>query len=575
MKKTAKYLSAILLFAGLWACKKDKSDFVYVEQPLTPMTASTVRLMNYGRAATELTINDTVLTSQTPPSIEGLYLDARPTIYFSTGRLGKTYTIPQRFIRADNTADVVIGLMAYGDKKPQFTKEFVVKENVSSPTDYYNVWYGDHKANDILGTDSLFAIPRSISPPADPKHFSIRLLNLSSAPDKAGLEGNMTLVFADGTPVSDITSNVGSGNYSAYTELPYGTYQFKVITADGKVLPGVPVNPDEQLKTVNGLTGTMAYGLNPPTDNWLTYAPSQAYQPGGVYTIMVSANTSFEYYAPGSNTSSPATLNSFRVIPDVKEQQNITWGRIQGVNAFPGSSIKVSVDNVPLQEGTVDFGNSSAYKIFIAGTHNIQVSDASGKSLGTATVNISGSDNYSIWYYADANGQPVVKAIANNLSGSFYLNANKTGDDGSADQFKVTMPFWVRFLNLSTDIPEATFTDGDGQLLNSYLTFTGEPSQHLKQGQVLTNQPYILFPPTMGINKLKVYASGADMLPGDWISNIAALKGQDFIARKAFYNGFNLPSFEAGVYTVALVGTLNPKKPGEIPAKMIIIKHNQ
>ncbi len=577
MMKTAKYLSAMLLLASMWACKKDKNNFVYIEQTVPPLTSSTVRLMNFGRAATELIINDTPLTSFIPPSIEGIYTDAetRPTIYFSNGRLGKTYTIPQRFIRQDNTADVQIGGMAYGMKGIQYVKAFQVKENVSMPTDYYNVMYGDHKSSDIIGTDSLFAIPRSVSPPADPRHFRIRLLNLSSVPDKVGLEGNMTLVFADGTPVSGMTSHVTSGNYSDYTELPYGTYQFKVITDDGKVLPAVPVNPDEQLKTVNGTTGTMTVGFNPPTDLWMTYAPSQSFQPGGVYTVMVCASTAFDYYPAGSNTTSQTTLNAFRIIPDIRESLNITWGRVQAVNAFPGSGIRVTVDNQPVQEDVLTFGNSSPYKIFITGNHTIQVTDASGKVLGSTTVNISGSDNYSIWCYADAAGQPVVKTIVNNLSGSFYYNRNNTGDDGAFNQFKVTMPFWIRFLNLSTDIPEVTFTGADGQLLTSFLTYSGAAAQRLQQGQVLTEQPYILFSPTIGISKLQAYASGPNMLPGDWIRSIPSLKGTDFIARPDLYKTVNLPPYECGVYTVALVGSLNPKKPGDVPAKMIIIKHNK
>ncbi|WP_111595346.1 DUF4397 domain-containing protein [Chitinophaga dinghuensis] len=575
--KTAKYLSAMLLLASMWACKKDKNNFVYIEQTVPPLNSSTVRLMNYGRPATELIINDTPLTSLVQPSIEGLYLEGntKPTIYFSNGRLGKTYSIPQRFIRADGTANVKIGAMAYGMTGIQFSKAFQVKENVNVPTDYYNVLYGDHKSSDVIGSDSLFAIPRSISPPADPKNFRIRLLNLSSAPDKVGLEGNLTLVYADGTPVNNTTSHIASGNYSDYTELPYGTYQFKVVTEDGKVLPAVPVNPDEQLKTVNGTTGTMTVGFNPPTDLWFTYAPTQTYQPGGVYTVMVCASGAFDYYPAGSNTTSQTTLNAFRIIPDNKESLNITWGRVQAVNAYPGSNIRVTVDNQPVQEDALTFGNSSPYKIFIAGNHTIQVTDGNGKSLGSTSVNITGSDNYSIWCYPDANGQPVVKTVVNNLSGAFYYNPNKTGDDGATNQFKVTMPLWIRFLNLSTDIPEVTFTGADGQLLISYLTYTGAASQRLQQGQVITEQPYVMFQPLLGINKLQAYASRPNMLPGDWIRGIPSLKGTDFIARPDLYKTVNLPPYETGVYTVALVGSLNPKKAGDVPAKMIIIKHNK
>jgi hypothetical protein len=54
------------------------------------------------------------------------------------------------------------------------------------------------------------------------------------------------------------------------------------------------------------------------------------------------------------------------------------------------------------------------------------------------------------------------------------------------------------------------------------------------------------------------------------------MKGADFIARPALYayTG-NMPGYEAGIYTVALVGSLHPKNATDQPAKLIIIKHNK
>ncbi|WP_236654214.1 DUF4397 domain-containing protein [Chitinophaga vietnamensis] len=577
--QAVKYFLAMLLFTGLWACTKSKSDFVYQEQPLPPLSASTVRLINVGRKATELLINDTPLTSLTPPNIEGNYLSdqTKPTIYFPTGRIGTTFAIPQRFIRGDGTARITIGYMMYGTPGLVAPKNIDIKENVNEPADYYNVLYGPHPGSDILVNDSTFRVPRSISPPANPEHFRIRVLNLSNPGDRASLQGNMSLSFADGTLVSNTTSHVAPGNYSDYIELPYGTYQFKIKTDDGRIVPGVPLNSGEMLGNVNPLTGTMVTGDNQPKDIWLSYAASQTFQPGGVYTVLVSSNTAFKYLTPGNTSATDLTLNSFRVIADVKESLNITYGRVQAVNAIAGANISVTADGLPLQENVIGYTNASAYKTLVSGPHVITAKDASGNKIAEATLNINGSDNYSAWLFNDANGKPVMKLVNNNLSGSFYLptaGSNK-GDDGANSQYKVTMPYWVRFLNLSTDVPEITFTEANGQLLTGYLTFIATGSQHLSQGQVVTDQPYVQFSPLIGINRLNVYASKPGVLPGDWITTIPALKGSDFIARPDLYAGGQLPLFETGIYTVALTGTLHPKQATDVPAKMIIVKHNQ
>lgn len=574
MMQPVKCFLAILLLSGLWACKKSKSDYLYQEQPqMPPLTGSTVRLMNMGRKATELAINDTLLTSLVQPNIEGYFTDARPTIYFQNGRMGSTYTIPQKFIRQDGTAHIKIGQMIYGTPSMIYPKEFDIHEDVNNPTDFYNVLYGSHTGTEVLSTDSLFAIPRSVSPPANPEHFRIRLLNLSSSPDGASLQGNMTLVLADGTKVSAATNSVVPGKYSDYIELPYGTYQFKVMTDDGRVLPATNVNPEEQTPDVSPTTGSMTIGNNPIIDTRLTYAPIRAFQPGGVYTILVSANMSFAYASPGGSTSTPIALNSYRVIADNKESLNITYGRLQAANAIPGTAVSINVDNAPLSEAGLAYAKASAYKILMNGVHTVTLNDASGKKLAEQQVTINGSDNYTAWAYPDENGQPVLKVVANNLSGNFYIGNNK-GDDGSNDQYTVSMPFKVRFLNLSTDVPELTFTEANGALLSGYLTFSGTGSQHLGRGYVVTDQPYILFGVLLGINRLMAYASKPGILPGDWIREVPQLKGTDFVARPELYNG-NIPAFETGVYTVALTGSLHPKNPGDAPAKMIIIKHNQ
>lgn len=575
--QTRTYITGILLLASLGACKKQKADYRYVEpdQPQV-LTGSTVRLMSMGRAATELVLNADTLTSMVPPNIEGYYLadNTRPTVYFPNGRLGSTYTIPQRFIQADGSAQVAIGSLYNQQPEPLiFPKSFTIHEDVAHPTDYYNVWFGD-ATEDIMSTDSVFPIQRSISPPSDPQHFKVRLLNLSSAPAKGNIQGNMSLVFADGTTVSSTTSNVAQGQASDYVEVPYGAYQFKVTDAAGHIVPGVVTGFDET-GSLDPETGHMTVG-NPnglPFQSGLTVAPLHTFQPGGVYTILVSTSSGFSYIPPGAANgfSAKTVFNAFRIVPDITEPLNQTYGHVQAVNALPGAQLTVSIDGSSLGKTAVDYTKASAYGTYITGTHTLKIQDVKNNVVADTSFNLSGGDNYSIWVFPGTDGKTKVKMVANNLSGVFYSNQNKSGDDGTFDQFTTAMPYWVRFLNLSADVPEATFTAQNGQgFVSAVNQVSGlSASQHLAQGAVVTIDPYVLLTPTYGLSQVLAYASAPNIAPGNWLQDVPALKGTDFIARPAFYPA-QQPNFETGVYTVALVGSLKDKS-----AKMIIIKHNQ
>ncbi|PUZ21846.1 hypothetical protein DCC81_24990 [Chitinophaga parva] len=571
-----RYITGILLLAGLGACKKQKADYRYVEpdQPQV-LTGSTVRLQNLGRAGTELVINGDTLTSMIPPSLEGLYLadNTRPTAYFTNGRLGSSYTIPQRFIGADGTARLTIGSLGNAQPEPLlYTKSFTIKEDVSHPTDYYNVLFGDATV-DIMSTDSLFTLQRSISPPNNPQHFKVRLLNLSSSPAKGNVQGNMSLVFADGTTVSSTTSNIAPGKASEYVEVPYGAYQFKVQDAAGHIVPAVPTGFDES-KTINVNNGNMSITTAAsavPIEPGFTCAPLHTFQPGGVYTILVSVNGSFNYYPSGSNVSSPTVFNAFRIITDITEPLNVTYGHVQAVNALPNSQLNVSIDGAVISNSSLEYTKASAYQTLITGKHTLKVQDVKSNTMVDTSFQLTGSDNYSIWVFPGAGGKAVVKMVANNLSGKFYYNENNAGDDGTYDQYTTAMPFWIRFLNLSTDVPEVTFTQANGQpflgVTNRVSTLPA--SQHLAQGAVVNIDPYVMLSPSYGASQILAYASRPNVTPGNWLQAVPALKGTDFIARPALYPG-QQPQFETGVYTVALVGSLKDQS-----AKMIIIKHNQ
>ncbi|HVI44042.1 MAG TPA: hypothetical protein VM802_04215 [Chitinophaga sp.] len=571
--KVIRYFLWITFLAGIASCKKDKADFIYTEQPTQPpLTASNVRYLNYGRKLVELAINGKLLTSAIPPDRDGYYGDAntKPTLYFPSGRMGSSFTIPQNMILQDGTAFIQLGSMAYGTTAPYFEKSFSIKEDPVNPKDYYNVTYGPHMGQ-LLIDDSIFQVPRSVSPPADPSHFKVRLLNLGSAPDRAGLEGAFSLAWADGTLVDNKTNNVASGAYSDYIELPYGSYQFKVMTADGRQLPAVSPK-DDIFNTVNPKTGTFYARTGNTNDYWLVYAPLQTYLPGGVYTIVVSAN-GYIWYPPGSIYPEGAVLNSYRVVADISNPVNVTYARIQAVNALPGSAINLLVDGKPIQEGSLGYSTASEFRSYITGTHTLEAIDAKGAVLAKQSMNLAGNDNFTAWVYSDATGKPALALAANNLSGGLY--AGTSGDDGTYSHYKYPLTLSVRFLNLTTDLPEVTFTGDNGQLFSATFGTSSAASQHLKQGQVVAEQPYVIFPPALGISKIYAYGSQTGVLPGDWLRGIPALSGTDFIARKELYTSTPLPPFEYGVYTVALVGAVNPDAPVSRKAKMIIIKHNK
>jgi hypothetical protein len=579
-----KHVLGFLLLAGLWACKKDKSDYTYIQQPAPPPTnASTVRIMNVGLNYTELFLDSTLLTSMTPPNSEGFYLadNTKPTIWFANGRMSATYAIPQQFIRQDGTAHVTLGSLLNGKPNVQPTlagldgrRDFDVKEDVYNPLDYYLVLYGPHASNIMLFSDSVFAIHRSISPPANPQNFKIRVLNLSSGPDIANLSGNMTLAFADGTPVNATTTSVAPGVVSDYVEVPYGTYQFKVLTDDGHEMPHT-ASGGEGINTIDATTGTIAVGVN-PVSLGLPYTPQQTFQPGGVYTVLVSTTNDWIYQPPGSNSGTHTSINTYRVVNDITPPQNLSYGRVEAVNALPGASFTAYVDDQPIQETPIAYTAASNYQIYIAGTHELSIKDAAGNVLGKQTFTLNGGDNYSAWVYPDANDKPVLKMIANNLSGSYYSNGDNKGDDGSLDQYTQTMPCNVRFLNLSTDVPEISIMDGNGQPITQYLVPATNATQHLTPGEVVTDQPYAFFSPLVGVSALKVYASSPGIIPGNWIQDIPTLYGTAFIANPALYQGpAPAPKYETGIYTVALVGSLHPANANEQPAKLIVIKHNK
>lgn len=567
MKRCLHTVMLYLLSAGIWTSCTKKEDFTY-DNRVNPQAdaASSVRIVNL-RGATELMISNKQLSAFGLPNAEGYYdqYTTKGTPFFpETGRMGLTYSIPQQFVGADGMVRDIRFAAFTRSFSLGLTRGFVAKNDFSHPVDYYFTYFAPNAGQ---WTDSMFAIPRSVSPPANPERCKVRLLNLSSA--NMPLGGNMRVVWADGTTVAGL-ENIGVGQYSDYIELPYGTYQLKVMTMNGQMVPGVGGSLQD-LNVINPLTGTIMLPgvkakprVNGFVDSKLTFAPLKTFQPGGVYTIVVADQPNFRYPTGSDNGETyPGKINAFRIIADA-EPQNNTYARLQAVNVLPGKSVSVTIDG-NLLGNTLAFSAASVFKPYITGTHTLKVTDPSGATLADSTISLLPGDNSTIWVY-EKNGKAAMSIVANNLSNSFYSGAT---EDGSYSIAKIEFPSWIRFMNFCPDLPEATFTTDDGQLLGSSMA-----AQQLQLGVPVVKNPYVMLDANF-YQSVLAYASKENVIPGNWLREVAPLRSRDFIARPELYPAGQSPLSETGVYTVALIGNLNTSKPGTEKARMIIIKHNQ
>ncbi len=571
MNRSFTYIYITLLFAaGMSSCSK-KLDFSYDNRPVTqPATNSGTRLINLP-GATELQINGTKLTSFLKPDVEGTYGPDQTmgTVYFpESGRLGLTYTIPQQFVNAQG----MIEDLRLSSLSPKIyipaERSFNLKDNPTSPFDYYYTYYSP-TAGSL--PDSLFAIPRGISPSSNPENCKIRLLNLSSASDHYHT-GAMSLSWADGTLIAG-AGNIAPGAYSDYIEIPYGSYQLKVLDNAGKEVPAKG-NTGGGVYVLNPQTGTlMGAGNGTPgvggfADDWLNYSPLKTYQPGGVYTIVVASIPGYSNPTGSPGETVGIYTNAFQVISDVSEPVNITYARLQAVNVLPGKEVHWQVDGTALGS-TLVFTGQTAYGRYVTGTHTLKALDAQGAMLAEAPWQLSPGDNITAWVYAGKNGQAAISFSANNLSTKF--NTGVSGNDGSYADVQDVYPYWMRFMNFCADLDEVTFTADNGQ---AFAGSTGSGRLHLALGVPVTEDPYIR-QVVNSATRVLVYASKPDVLPGDWLSAITPLKGTDFIANTALYKTPLLPNSEPGIYTVALVGSTRAGVPPGEKARMIIIKHNR
>ncbi len=552
MKRLLRYLLPAVLFAT--ACSKTKTDILPGTRPTdVNLAASTVRLVdgkNY-----ELVMNNTdTLTNWLPGNPYGLPdIPVNPTPWFpGTGKYSGEYFVPRQFLDANGKAIVKIF------RDSTLIDSFPVQEDYNHPTDYYLTGI---KFNSATGFFIPTVVPRAVTPANDPTQIRIRIVNLANP---NGVPTNpawaVSLAFNDGSLVSPVTSGVKDGTWSDYIELPYGTYGFRVLL-DGTPLqsPGAP----PLLTSAAGETDyTIAGGQY--------YIPTKTFQPGGVYSILVSGDARGSYQ---DNGGSILPVNAFLFITDITAPANLTYARVQGINAAEKNGLHLQIDGA---DSAIQYSMASGYQTLITGSHAVKVTDGTGKILAQTTLSVKGGDNWSLWVYPTAGGTDSIVTVQNNMGGLRQNGITGDGSDGSNlvyDPLNYRAIVQTRFLNLCPDIPYVTFTSANGTLLPESDFSSALAARNLQAGRpadpMAVPYPYV----DLGLGSygtIEAYQSQPNVLPGNPLTGVPDLTAADFVRLPAFFYSAAPAGMEPGVYTVALIGR---SRAGEQP-KMSGIKHN-
>ncbi|SEL99782.1 protein of unknown function [bacterium A37T11] len=587
------FLLFIFCFLLFNSCNKEKIDFTHDYRKVNS-EASASRIINLV-AYTQVVANNDTLTN---PQENGI-----PTDYFQqTGKLEGMWQIPKGIFDENGRADFVVSGNIPGPDGSGVTYHpqaaFSVTKFGETPTDYYTINPGGGN-----GQPWIVPVERSATPASKPDYFKIRVVNLSKAVDPLAimsttgpledLAGSVTLTYADGTPVSPRTSGVSiAQRASEYIELPYGTYQFKLLTADGRQISATVQGEDVGMTLMDPLTSSIPVAqVWVPT--YLTNAPIRAYQPGGIYTIVVSP---FRFMYGVGLFAWSAYQNQFKVIEDTPSPVNTRYGRVQVANALPGTAVSFRI-NRKSAGSALSFGEVSDYEVVEAGQYQVEAEARVGNVLVQLEHSLMAGHNHTIWLWRDQDGQPQLTVEQNDLSGVAYSTnvpawdfANLDEDDASLRRYDPDMMFGTRFLNLSPNEPYVSFTVNNGAdprgiidfldegTMGKYIVIHGDEARYnLSPGFVPNEFPYMWYRLDVGLSfDLIAYRSEPGIKPGVWIREVPALSSFAFVKNPLLYwqTGRPAPTFESGIYTVALIG-----RTGDVPddqkARTMIVKHNK
>lgn len=594
----------ILFFIGaalMTACVKTKLNNTIPIVDVSNKSASSIRLFNFYDLNLDMSVNNVPLTSYAATGAQAggggtpLGLSLFPTGSWVSEDDGAPFSIPSTLLDKNGNAEVLaspVGGVAYGSVPIHM--DTILTDDPLHPTDYY-----------LLNDGHFRREPRNATPPVDPTHFKIRIVNLGAATDLENIVGPVAAVYADGSPVDDRLTGVTPGQTSDYVELPYGSYGFKLFVAQGgaiditRQLTELPLAPNYNPCT------------NLPQLQEAIFSRVRTFKPGGVYSIVVSQNA-YSMFDCSTQTRSPQYFNSYRIITDVDPGVNATYAHVQAVNALPGEAVSVTVDGQPLGGALPYIGSAPAgvaqrpdNTTLIQGNHRVEALGADGTVLASASLFLYPYDNYTIWVYPTTDGKPALLFESNDMTGSayaqdYYIQGQPgvidDGTNGAARRHTYNYALETRFLNLSADVPYLTFTDGDQLLLP---TFGGQNDSlrpysaytYLMRGVLPGPNPDVIYDleyyspfqtsTPSGQNEeniipaqIRAYQSvpGAyPQLPGTWLTGIPPLNVQKaLVANPAMYSAGHVPNGENGIYNIALVG-----KVADGSARFVLIKLNK
>lgn len=600
-------LLVVLLPVVFGACRKTKIDNPY---PLTGdqvagSTPSSVRLFNFYNAILDVKANNVPLTTFSSASVQGnqIGLSLFPSGAWNSGDNGSPVTMPASLFDRNGQLHLIIqsrGIQGYQGLPsiPVLHIDTIVSNDLLHPKDYY-----------IMGDGNLKIIDRNIVAPSQSDHFKLRIMNFGQRKDTLNLNGAVILTYADGTPVNPALSWVDTNTISPYVELPYGSYQLKLYIA---ISPGVP-DYTRQLAELP-VYPVFTNGGNTPQQDLVTRV--RGYKPGGTYTMMVNPNVIGYNFSTNGESPTFFLINSYRVLTEQAAPQNISWARLQAVNAWQDQPVSFRVDGATMTSG-LGLGQSGDYSTVSQGSHHVEAVDGSGNTIAAGDILLYPYDNITAWVFIK-DGKPAMVFTNTDLTTTLYENLNPNTVDDGTDGTKYTWQFnyalQTRFLNLS-DVPYLTYTT-DGVLLNPKVS-----GNSLNQGQVdtlaypqafinlqpgapaLTN-PFVVYPSNEGgwlityngstymegggSNRvglalrdplpLRVFQSSpADgvyeaQVPGSLLGSVAPLLEKDFASGTLIYPDGKLRA-ENGYYTVALVGSVLG---GSGPSgRLIVVRHNK
>lgn len=568
-KQINNFLFTVCALSLLASCKKEKLDVTIDNRPVTENRASsTVRVINLSQFNQVIANGDTLTNFKViNPQDQGYYKYPGTSYFPKDGRLGAIWTMPQDLFNTQDKADLHLAGRFYLGKGVNQDLKLQVVNDYNNPTDYYVL--PTLYANDL---PAVVPIKRGVASPSKPDYFKIRVINLSGTITSLStgltgaqeqLNGAISLAYADGTLVDPKTSHIATTTKaSEYIEVPYGTYQFRVLLDDGRQLPALGKELS-QYGIIDPPTSTLPRTTNEVTN--LVYTPIQTYQPGGVYTIVVAPQV-FNYFINDISETASMVQNALQIITDVAPAANLTYARVQGANAFSKQAVAFKVNGKPIANA-VAYGKGSAYTNLVHGAAKVEAVDASGKVLASVEQLMRPAQNYTFWLHPNQTGAPQLLVVANDLSGTLYKDAQ---EDASYSREQHKFYNFQRFVNLSIGNPYITFTETNGQASN--------PARiNLQPGLPILEQPYVHMDGLRLPYEVLAYRSKPNVVPGVWAKDIQGLSSSAFIANEDLYlkAGRKLPIQEMGIYTVALIGKTGDNVSAEEKAQLIIIKHNK